>query len=936
MLVKIWMLWNPCGICEFGLRELSSILSCFESVPELTLHKNSSFSNCVSTLDGSIVQSYDGAVVTITSTRFENLHSSGYGGALVAIGSKVQIEDTTFRNCSSDQGGGALSASTYLLTGSENSVATYVSVVSSSFDECSSNAYGGAVNAFTQSSQFNPMIKVHIYSAQFIKCLSSSGGAIYASGLTVDLQIQNCSYLLCQASISGGALAADDLAQVKIASSLFVRNAANGLGGGGVYVRNAFVDCFNSTFSHNTAASGGGGSLYWQGNIRPSLQWNNLCDFNNSAAYGTCIASDLKILAVVSPAGTIFPGLEFNILVEKRDAYGQIISTDSSSLIEIVSVLDKPEGLIRVSDPSFTIQGETIVQMYHGVANFTISVEPTFSVLDSEKQISQVNHAPSIYFTGDDSQALIQSTMSSATIQLEVGNGSAICPRGYILSVQKLLSQGFSGTCEFCGQGTYSLNPLKGILENDPSCLTCPVGGNCRGGVDVAFAIGRWIVSDGAYLLISCPDGYQLVDYAQMGTFSQTNQQCVACSPDQYITDSDNSSILCQQCPVGALCNGSSLTGLVNGSQWVIDQNDGQYVLDACPPGYERVNTDASGQFSFIAQECLLCSAGKYCIGGIVSAISCPAGYFAPPGAKSLNSCEPAVFVNVVAMMSISEADFSSAKQALYIQALATTVNISAGDAFISSVSQTRRSESGVFTVIVSDLAASNQEQASSWAQRVDQSIFNIELAKRGLPSCNIQSISVQTSAGSAQSGLNVIAVALGSVAAVAAFIIANVYICIFRHRSASRRLIGSAPGTKANQDDLPYELRDKYEALHVLGCGAFGVILEVVFIHSGIRTRIRRAIKLVHSTHKQFTNQELRRLDREVCAQFHRRSLFVMLFNFRWPLTTFWLSGCNVEYHKQPQHSTVLWIREIIAQQCVLVHYGALKWRCCGYCFIH
>ena len=848
MLVKIWMLWNPCGICEFGLRELSSILSCFESVPELTLHKNSSFSNCVSTLDGSIVQSYDGAVVTITSTRFENLHSSGYGGALVAIGSKVQIEDTTFRNCSSDQGGGALSASTYLLTGSENSVATYVSVVSSSFDECSSNAYGGAVNAFTQSSQFNPMIKVHIYSAQFIKCLSSSGGAIYASGLTVDLQIQNCSYLLCQASISGGALAADDLAQVKIASSLFVRNAANGLGGGGVYVRNAFVDCFNSTFSHNTAASGGGGSLYWQGNIRPSLQWNNLCDFNNSAAYGTCIASDLKILAVVSPAGTIFPGLEFNILVEKRDAYGQIISTDSSSLIEIVSVLDKPEGLIRVSDPSFTIQGETIVQMYHGVANFTISVEPTFSVLDSEKQISQVNHAPSIYFTGDDSQALIQSTMSSATIQLEVGNGSAICPRGYILSVQKLLSQGFSGTCEFCGQGTYSLNPLKGILENDPSCLTCPVGGNCRGGVDVAFAIGRWIVSDGVYLLISCPDGYQLVDYAQMGTFSQTNQQCVACSPDQYITDSDNSSIICQQCPVGALCNGSSLTGLVNGSQWVIDQNDGQYVLDACP----------------------------------------------------------------------------------------TTVNISAGDAFISSVSQTRRSESGVFTVIVSDLAASNQEQASSWAQRVDQSIFNIELAKRGLPSCNIQSISVQTSAGSAQSGLNVIAVALGSVAAVAAFIIANVYICIFRHRSASRRLIGSAPGTKANQDDLPYELRDKYEALHVLGCGAFGVILEVVFIHSGIRTRIRRAIKLVHSTHKQFTNQELRRLDREVSAQFHLRSLFVMLFNFRSPLTTFWLSGCNVEYHKQPQHSTVLWIREIIAQQCVLVHYGALKWRCCGYCFIH
>ena len=827
---------------------------------------SSSFSSCTSTIDGGIVQSYNGALVTINHSKFENLHSFGYGGALIAIGSQVAVINSIFSNCSSDKGGGAISASTYQLTGSEHSVETDVSISLSSFYDCSSSALGGAIIAFSQPSQLNPLIRIFISSAKFIKCWSYSGGAVYASGQTVFTQIQNCSFLMCKASSSGGALSLNDLAAVKSLSSSFMHNSANGLGGGAIFVKSSYFNSFASSFNYNNAPLGGGGSLLWQGNIPPSLQQSDLCELNNTAMYGQCIASDLKVLAIVSSArdgGIVFPGLPFDMLVVKMDAYNQTISTDSSSLVEIVPVLDKSLN----SDPSVAIQGETIVQMHDGVGNFSVSIEPSFSVGPSGNEVVRVNHLPLIYFTGDDSQALVQSTMRSSLIQLPIGNGSHVCPRGYVLSLQKSSSSsiGLSGTCELCGPGTYSLDPLKGINENDPSCLTCPIGANCRGGNDVDFVMGEWTESEGIYLLVGCPLGYQLVNYAQMGIFSQERQQCKSCSHDQYIIDSHNSSFFCQPCPMGAICNGSSMIGRVNGSVWIIDWSVGQYVLEACPAGYELQNKGTTGQFSYSAQQCQLCSAGRYCLGGITSAISCPDTFFAPPGAKSLSNCEPAIFVDVIVVMPILEEDFSNIVQEAFLQALATTLNISAGEVIISGISQLRRSADSSIE-ITSKLAASDQGQASIWVQRFDITNLNIELAKRGVASCTLQSISVVSLQANVQSGLNVIGVSIGTAAAaVAVLVIVVAFIFSLRQKSVSRRLIGAAVGAQANQSDLPYELRDKYEALHVLGCGAFGVVLEVVLLHSRTRTHIHRAIKLVHCSQKTFTVQELRRLDREV-----------------------------------------------------------------------
>ena len=79
-----------------------------------------------------------------------------------------------------------------------------------------------------------------------------------------------------------------------------------------------------------------------------------------------------------------------------------------------------------------------------------------------------------------------------------------------------------------------------------------------------------------------------------------------------------------------------------------------------------------------------------------------------------------------------------------------------------------------------------------------------------------------------------------------------------------SRRLIGAKRGTIAGQKDLPYELRSKYEAIAVLGSGAFGVVIDAWQLSNKQRT-VRRAVKLVHARQRKFEEKDVRRLHREV-----------------------------------------------------------------------
>ena len=75
--------------------------------------RNSSFSDCASTGDGSFVQSYHGSLVEVKDSSFVNGFSEGFGGAISGMGSNISIASSRFLNCSSEKGGGAVSTQDY-------------------------------------------------------------------------------------------------------------------------------------------------------------------------------------------------------------------------------------------------------------------------------------------------------------------------------------------------------------------------------------------------------------------------------------------------------------------------------------------------------------------------------------------------------------------------------------------------------------------------------------------------------------------------------------------------------------------------------------------------------------------------------------------------------------------------------------------------------
>ena len=115
--------------------------------------------------------------------------------------------------------------------------------------------------------------------------------------------------------------------------------------------------------------------------------------------------------------------------------------------------------------------------------------------------------------------------------------------------------------------------------------------------------------------------------------------------------------------------------------------------------------------------------------------------------------------------------------------------------------------------------------------------------------------------------------VIVAAVAAAAGASLVVVVVAVYRWNMLRKRAVVSRrlmdieseafiPGEIAVMEhDLPWALRQNYEAKGVLGRGAFGVVLEALDIHA----KSLVAIKLVFPVGRQFTNEELNGLLREV-----------------------------------------------------------------------
>lgn len=276
---------------------------------------------------------------------------------------------------------------------------------------------------------------------------------------------------------------------------------------------------------------------------------DDICGNDNSAAYGSCAASDFKTISMSRVPLFIFPGIPFPIMIEKKDAYNQTIVTDSGSLLQAFTSLN---GSRHESDALVTIIGPALAKLSKGSTLFSFALKPTFWTVDFQRQTTALTSPPFLYFEGIDTDT--QASMLSGIMQLKMEQGSHVCPAGYVLALDQQGARNGSAVCSFCKSGTYSIHPLAGdSFTRGPSCFTCPAGGDCgRGGAEVAFDVGNWRDVFGMYVLTSCPAGYQLINSTigtSQGVFSSTQQQCRKCNAGDYIIDPNTDT--CQKCPSG-------------------------------------------------------------------------------------------------------------------------------------------------------------------------------------------------------------------------------------------------------------------------------------------------------------------------------------------------------------------------------------------------
>ena len=479
---------------------------------------------------------------------------------------------------------------------------------------------------------------------------------------------------------------------------------------------------------------GGGAGPALYGGIENATLLDEMCGASNAAAYGDCVATSYASLAVVGfppPRAPAHAGLPILISVRKLDAYGQVIASDSSSLLQ-------------AQGSGVSVVGPAVASLAQGEMQLSLVLKPEFALVRPGLGLAVVGGQPSLQVRGIDAQSSTVVTMLSPAYPVFFAGNRSVCPAGSILVLEEQSANASKlGSCAVCPAGSYSVDPLAGATPETPSCFNCPPSAKCNGGDDVDLPVGAWRISNGVYVLVACPYAHQLVNSIG-GKFSQDVQECVSCLPNQYILNPNVSAYSCQDCPVGAVCNGESLQGLIPGSTWEADLATGQYVLTSCPAGYTLINTFNDGvRFSFLNQECMRCPATFFCVGGNAAAQACPQGSFSPAGSNSSAQCAQATFVLITVTLPLSLVNFTAQKQAAFSEALALALGQSAGQVLLDSIATARRSAPGA-VIIHSRVAVDSAAAANVLVNKLDQTLLNEKLFNAGLPPCSLMSVNVQ------------------------------------------------------------------------------------------------------------------------------------------------------------------------------------------------
>jgi hypothetical protein len=371
---------------------------------------------------------------------------------------------------------------------------------------------------------------------------------------------------------------------------------------------------------------------------------------------------------------------------------------------------------------------------------------------------------PAQFHQMDDSGAFSMS-LSSVSCPLD---SSEIYVQASLVSCEDLVLLLPPIQCAPCGEGQARTEDLEKkvwfcvICNNDQyiidsnnvsfRCQNCPKGAICDGKSLLGRVYGsKWVQNNnsGQYILVACPHGYQMTHYEGADlTFAYMNQECSKCSRNEFVLYSSTSKYKCQQCPIGASCDGKSLTGLVAGSVWIPDTETGQYILTSCPQRYS-ISPPAGFnlQVSYANQECILCKPGSYCVGGSEPSILCPQNTFSMSGANSSASCIPSIFVQLIVVVPLQKSQFSKLEEDFKVS-VAECVGTVSQMVTIGDIipKESRRMLEKNMIIVKSNIAVNNQSQASTVRDRATDSALNNALLSRGLPPAQITSVSVLSS----------------------------------------------------------------------------------------------------------------------------------------------------------------------------------------------
>jgi len=248
-----------------------------------------------------------------------------------------------------------------------------------------------------------------------------------------------------------------------------------------------------------------------------------------------------------------------------------------------------------------------------------------------------------------------------------------------------------------------------------------------------------WEQLAGQFILRACPPGNQLINTAN-GKFNVYAQRCQPCSRNYYITDPNNPSRVCLECPVHARCEAGIFLGGTPEATWEVDST-GEYKLMRCIAGYSY------SRFSFsnvilAEQHCQFCEAGSYCIAGVQQlAQLCPSDTYSDPGSVSSNDCYKSNLVVSSVMLPMQTNEFNRAAKNLFLTALASSAGTFKYRVGITGVTQsgrrrgTLRAQEQPYEIDVQTRISTKSEQEAEQiiTQQSDQSLKDA-LRKVGLP----------------------------------------------------------------------------------------------------------------------------------------------------------------------------------------------------------